>query len=225
MNVTFRLLQTVLDHNYLQKDHWGQKHVFEFCCRGGNRWHLHFHQGGDMDKLQCFSALPAGLTSLWLAPSSSAVRPAVELNPPWTFEYIVAITADSPAKKVERREAQMALDTFLEAYHPARAGGTGAVDITNNAVFNWARFLRNVNTRQEIIGTGICKVFAVREFAEAPARIVFCHPEDTVTNVKVLPRVSHWSEGCSWYTEPLFANASIAAMSWLELRGRIFAPR
>ena len=53
VSFTFRLLQNVVDHNYIKIDS-GEKHVFEPCCANGDRWQLHFHQMGRWMKRRQF---------------------------------------------------------------------------------------------------------------------------------------------------------------------------
>ena len=228
----FRLLRTVLDRNYLQNTGDGQRHVFEICSVGGHRWHLHFHLGGKMDKLECFRPTACG-ASLWLG---SAARPAGEQNPswtvrsllepPWTLPYIMDITADSPKLTlVGRSELEMALDTVLAFYclpweAEDASASVGAVDITSNDVLPWARWLGSVYTQmqEDLIEDGLVKVFALREIEHTHPSIAFRHPDRTVTHVKVVNKVKYSKES-SELASRLFANASVATTSWLELRG------
>jgi hypothetical protein len=47
-NFSFRLLQNVMDHNYVKSDS-GERHIFEIECVDCERWQLHVHKNGRMD--------------------------------------------------------------------------------------------------------------------------------------------------------------------------------
>jgi hypothetical protein len=210
---SFRLLRNVVDHNYIKRDS-GERHVFEIWCADDVRWHLHFHKNGSMDNPVY---VPLTLASAAQpAHMASVAQPAVELHPLWTFDDIMSATAHaSPA--VGKNEVSMALDVFLNFYCRTGAGAVGAVDITSQEAFPWARWLRNVVTNREIIGDGIVRVFAFRETTDSAAEIVFCHPNDTCTHVQPRKRIQCERKGC-WRSEPVFMHAIVASESWMRLR-------
>ena len=191
---SFRLLQNVRDHNYIKIDS-GERHVFEIVCADGERWQLHFHKNGTMDNPVRIppQAVLHGLSMN--TTSDSAARPVHEEGPIWSFRDIL----DSPSQEnlpVGRNEVRMALATILQSYSAQQA--PFAVDITATTVFPWHRWLRNVVYNQELIGSGIVKVFAHVPSAVTSdtvevmeAEIVFCHPDGTYTCAKPGKRLEY----------------------------------
>ena len=226
---SFRLLENVRDHNYMKTDS-GERHVFEITCVDGERWQLHFHKNGNMDsptRIPPPSAMPQAV--LHGQPTNntlgSAARPVHEEGATWHLRDILDNTPHDNLP-VGRHEAHMALATILQSHTPRAV--PFAVDITASTAFPWQRWLRNVVENQELIGSGVVKVFALCRTTPLEAQIVFCHPDDTWTCAKPRKRLEYeWGNVCAWCREahgwracPTFAQAPVQTVSWIQTRAQ-----
>ena len=60
---SFRLLQNVMDHNYVKSDS-GERQIFEIECADGERWPLYFHKNGrgdNPDRIPPISSTPTAV--------------------------------------------------------------------------------------------------------------------------------------------------------------------
>ena len=203
---SFRLLQNVRDSNYIKIDS-GERHVFEIASTDGERWQLHFHKNGSMDK-------PVRIPPTAVLHSQPMNNAAGEEGPTW---YLQDILDNSPQDNlpVGRHEVSMALNTILQSHSPQEV--PFAVDITAISAFPWHRWLRNVVPNREIIGSGIVKVFALCLTSIQEAQIVFCHPDDTYTLAKPGKRLEY-EQLTGWRDCQTFAQAPVQTASWLQTR-------
>ena len=208
---SFRLLQNVRDHNYIKIDS-GERHVFEIASADGERWQLHFHKNGSMDKPVCIPPpSPTPTAVLHSQPINNAAR---EEGPTWHLQDILG---NSPQDNlpVGRTEVSMALASILQSHPPQEV--PFAVDITATTAFPWHRWLRNVVPNREIIGSGIVKVFALCLTSIQEVEIAFCHPDDTYTLAKPGKRLEY-EQMIGWRDWQTFAQAPVQTASWLQTR-------
>ena len=211
---SFRLLQNVLDHNYVKIDS-GERHIFEILCADGERWQLHFHKNGNMDnpfRIPPTSSMPHDRPVS--NASCSAGQPVNQEGPTWHLHDILNSTAEHNLP-VGRNEVHMALVTILNKFSPQES--PFAVDITATAVLPWHRWLRNTVSNKELIGSGIVKVFALCETSINKPQIVFCHPDDTYTCAKPEKRLEYQRRS-GWRDCIPFAQASVETVSWMQTR-------
>ena len=215
---SFRLLQTVRDHNYIKIDS-GEKHVFEIECVDGLRWQLHFHKNGNMDDPDRIPP-PCSMPQAVLRDQpmnetlGSAAWPAHEESPTWHLHDILDSTSGD-AVPVGRAEVHMALTNILQSYSPQEF--PFAVNITATTAFPWHRWLRNVVSNRELVVSGIVKVFALCETSIQDTQVVFCHPDDTYTRVRPV-RGLEYERLNGWTDCPTFLLAPVETVSWLQTR-------
>ena len=215
---SFRLLQTVRDHNYIKIDS-GEKHVFEIECVDGLRWQLHFHKNGKMD-----NPIRIPPPARWVVqrdqrmnePSGSAARPVHEESHTWHLQDILDSTSRERVP-VGRAEVRMELTTILESYSFCEL--PFAVNITAITAFPWHRWLRNVTENRELVGSGIVKVFALCETSTQDPRIVFCHPDDTYTRVRPGNRLEYERLN-GWKDCNTFLLAPVHTINWMQTRAQ-----
>ena len=217
---SFRLLQQVRDHNYIKIDS-GERHIFEILCADSERWQLHFHKNGSMDNPVRIpppsSLLQAVLTGQPMNNTlGSAAPPAHEEGSIWRLHDILDSTSHDNLP-IGRNEVHMALTTILQSYSPQEF--PFAVDITATIAFPWHRWLRNVVSNRELIGSGVVKVFALCQTLTLEAEIVFCHPDDTYTCAKPGKRLEYQQLN-GWRYSPTFVQAPVETASWLQTRAQ-----
>ena len=208
---SFRLLQNVLDHNYIKIDS-GERHVFEIVSADGERWQLHFHKNGNMDPPVLIPPpSPTPTAVLHSQPMNNAAR---EEGPTW---HLHDITDNFPQDNspVGRNEISMALATILRSHSQQEV--PFAVDITATTACPWDRWLRNVVRHREIIDSGIVKVFALCQTSIQEAQIVFCHPDDTYTLARPGTKLEY-EKLLGWRDWQPFAQAPVETISWLQIR-------
>ena len=217
---SFRLLQNERDHNYFKIDS-GERHVFEIMCVDGLRWQLHFHKNGSMDNpvqipLRCSMPHPMLRDQFMNDPIGSAVRPAHEEISVCHLEDIYSSTIQESVP-VGRAEVHMALTTILQNHFSQEI--PFAVNITAISAFPWHRWLRNVLTNRELVGSGIVKVFALCDTSIQDPQIVFCHPNDTYTRVRPGKRLEY-KRFNGWTEYSTFLLAPVETVSWMRTRAQ-----
>ena len=208
----FRLLQNVMDSNYIKIDS-GETHVFEFECQSGGRTQLHYHASGKADSPTIFEATA---TSAAKPVSLDSAAKPIELEPAWTWEKCME-AGSSAAQPVRQNEVSMAFCVLARHYIGETGPWPAAIDITSELVFPWSRWLRNITKNREIVRGGISKVCIKLSGPTTAGVAVFCRADDTYVEVGMCSQ-QHLLEGQQWRADPLCMSAAVAAISWLRIR-------